>query len=194
MTAVRPKVKCFICARDSEELPPASYRLAEASFRVVKCRACGTYAFNDLVQSSLTDLHSRDAPKVSAFARERDLRGRLAVFVPESETSCDGEQDWVAIQQACSAFPQSLQQRLDRGLVNLSLMAETPAKRLGITNDDYALLYAEDLENLVYMIGELEQRAYVRVSSRSNWVTLLQVTSVGWEKIEALRKDPKRLS
>ena len=36
MTAVRPKVKCFICARDSEELPPASYRLAEASFRVVK--------------------------------------------------------------------------------------------------------------------------------------------------------------
>jgi len=174
---------CPLCNGATEIKQPAN-----GIYEIV-CEACGAFLLESNLYSALVSSHSIDRLKISAYTRERTIAGRgLVGIIPKGAnlTSPFGR-PIVSYSEIVHEFPSSIGQRIDRTLVNLSKMSRFIGDTVTISNSDFAVFFADDInyysEQQQYMLKRLLLEDLIELSSQpvSGWPNTDSLTSFPWK-------------
>lgn len=181
--------ECPLCQQTAARIRKRDY----GQVRTYECPFCGEFAVTSQVHGQLRDMEPRDRARVSAYTRRMAIRGVFITILvrPPGEQEPRYE-NAVTLQDVLDDFPRTISQRLDRALLNIALLSETPGELVKLDEGrDYATLYAENRQAMHFMAKALEDGGYAGCSISSTTV-VLNLRPLGWDQVAELQRGAGR--
>lgn len=202
--------KCPICKSNVDvEQSPSNLDISGASdsfkrdFNKFKCLTCGPFYASSQAVSELKDSFDKDMrSRISSFVREREIRKQLApVFISSSEseqitTDVTAESGRTivgvtAFYDALAHFPTTVQDRLDRTLLNLAEMGKKPGDDLSLNEStNYPIAFAEDPGVFRFLLQQLDDEDLIGYipTIGADAIHIVNLTVKGWNRVAELQK------
>lgn len=158
----------------------------------VSCAQCGPFFVTGTMAGILSHVKDKEKFIVSAYLRERELRGLPPPTIfsgganPKAEAlegSFNVSWDVIVAQE----FPNSISERLDRTLCNFSRMA-IPGKWMAYLGEvNWVTAFAEDEDSWRYLVDQLKEDKLVEeINSKQPGempLGVLRLTPKGWNRV-----------
>jgi nucleoside 2-deoxyribosyltransferase len=157
----------------------------------VNCMVCGgNYIVTADVLNNITDLSERT--KISVLLKERSIKGLkpLSLFLERPKVEVTNIPYAITtVSELISKFPKNVLDRIDRTLINLSLISKYPGEIIEITEEERRIFFTQsnEAEEFLYMLKQLLDDGLVIGDYRLP--TKLYITVKGWKKIAELQKN-----
>jgi nucleoside 2-deoxyribosyltransferase len=174
------KIVCQICGSEAQvEWWP------KGRIRSVTCGTCGNYGVTLETLAELKSLQPNEKFKISAYLKERTIRGdpTIVLFreVP-STTAFDFPVEAVK-NILLTGFPSTVSDRLDRGLMNLRRLSPNPGYGIQLNiAKEYPVLFAEDKEAGLFFLNALYKKGFIEFDYAVP-VSIVKLTVEGWNRI-----------
>jgi hypothetical protein len=156
-----------------------------------ECPVCGEFLITDKTATALEtqrNIEGVDRTKISAFTRARTLRGATPLLIDYNEPTFSPS---VTFKEMNERFPQSVGQRLEETLLNLSLLSDYPGYVVEVTPDeDYPIFYVATTEDagvqMDYIARALEAAGFISILYPNKDNFSIQLTPSGWAEVASL--------
>ena len=168
--------------------------LTEGDGVCVRCPRCGSFSMTGTMVS--TAVNEKDRFIVSAYLRDRELRNMPPLIInssaaaPLQSKSPDGSYGigWDSI--VSQGIPQSIAEKIDRTLCNLSRMAQA-SKWIKIRSEiDWVVAYAEDVDGWQFIMRQLQEDKFVEMDLVNS---AIRITPKGWNRVADIERGAAAL-
>lgn len=132
--------------------------------------------------------------KLSAYLRERDIRGDSLITLLTEVNSQDSHETLViAIRDAISEhFPSLVSERLNRTLQNIHKSSTYPGQRIKFALErDGPVFFAENAHAMIFLAKTLQEKGWISCSFTTDAVDVT-LTEAGWGRIAELESGGTR--
>jgi len=161
--------RCIFCNNNCKVTPDEKGR-SRSHF---ECDICGIF---DITQTALALNPPRCLPKISAVLKHKTLLGKLITIGSERKN------DFVTIDDLEKEFPKDIQERLDKVLINLSILSHNTGAPININENSYSIFFTDSkkVESLFFVLNALRNNI-----SRDTYMIpdTISLTSEGWSNI-----------
>ncbi len=127
--------------------------------------------------------------KISAFVRERFLKGRKTVLFPEQRlVVAKASAQSIGLDQIADTLPKNLAEQLDRTLLNFSRMSHYFGDDIRLCSKHYPLVFGKNSREFDFILGQLKEDGYIRTPNI--WPGEVQITFKGYNRIAELQRAP----
>lgn len=158
----------------------------------VQCNRCGSFCITGTMSSISSYKPQKERFMVSTYTRECFIKKLPTPVIYTGEDSIPQKQEqalkgyfFIGWNEILSKFPDSISERLDRTLINLSKMAE-PGKWIDIySKKDWIITYAEDEDRWKFVVRQLREDKFIDMDNSN---TLIIITPRGWNRVAELER------
>lgn len=156
----------------------------------ITCDTCGIFkitreAYDDLPSAKELTKH---LVKISSYTRNRTLQKLPPITLFLYDADSTNVTPRITIDDAIKSFP-SISERLDKALLNLTLLSEYSGASIEVLHRDYPLFYPDstELSAAMFIMQQLIDEGYINGAAgfRANLV----VTTKGWKRISEIEKN-----
>ena len=177
---MQTKSNCFLCNTECPKEGDSSGRDIDYYF----CPVCGNYGITDDVELEMKS----DKHKYSSLVKERNLRGLGRIIITEG---VEGDIEGIPCMKMASLlslYPTSVNEILDRALINLGRSIKYPSDKIKIDQNSTALLFSRNLKDIDYTLQQLSELGYI--TPIRAFPGEVSVKAKGWEKMDKLSSPP----
>lgn len=164
------------------------------------CPTCGEYGLSGEANLAINVLEKNDKTKLSAYLRERDIRGDPPItLLPQVNSEVSHEPPVIAFKDAIGEhFPSLVSERLDRTLQNIYRRSTYPGQRIQFSIEvDYPVFFAENAEAMIFLLKTLGERGWIDRHPAMSYIDIW-LTESGWARIAELeigktKKDSRQV-
>jgi hypothetical protein len=190
------QVYCPICGQDCTH----ALNDGRAGVTFFGCPTCGKYGISKEATFYIRDLPKSEKTKLSAYLRERDIRGDPPVTLFEKvNPESSYETPVIEVRDVISEdFPSLVSERLDRILQNIYRRSTYPGQRIQFTIErDYPVFFAENTEAMIFLAKTLGERGWIDYDLAMSAIDV-RLTESGWSRIAELeigktKKDSRQV-
>lgn len=182
------QVFCPICGQDCTH----ARKDGRAGVSFFDCPTCGKYGISR--EADLYVLSNEEKRKLSAYLRERDIRGDSPITLVETVNSeISYETPIITVRVAISEhFPAQVSERLDRILQNIYRRSTYPGEKIEFTIDrDFPVFFAENVYAVIFLANTLQEKGLISYSFVGKTVEVT-LTEAGWGRIAELERGEKQ--
>ncbi len=162
------------------------------------CDKCGSFGISDRVLNLIRDKGTDTSnPKIASYLRARFLSTGKPISIMLDTSGNQIKQPAVTLQEIIDNFPDSISDRIDRILINLSKLSRYTGYSIRIRHDDYSLFYADSVlpDSMFFIIKILEEAGYIEITEiadDSSIVDILnlgirmRISAKGWERLHTI--------
>jgi len=158
------------------------------------CELCGRYGIDHWEKDNVDD---KNKIQISSYLVYKKLHTNEPVCIvhdnrKEQTQKENPEATVVTIDEIVDQFPNRVDEKLNRALLNISKRTEYFGQIIGITSEYCPLFYAINNQEMVTIINELEQIGYFKRAgfkeAGSSYIATISVTAKGFDRIYELDK------
>jgi len=184
--------ECLVCG---QALPPGELRVVPSSdiedAWSVECRMCGISIVTDEARVEIASLGKTARAELGAWVRERSVRERKPPVI--CSTAYAGTEDASTYRVGGildSRVPTSIQERLDRILLNLAALSKEPGERCSVDGRDIYIAFARTVRQMHFYLDALSEQGLLSKVA-DGWESM-QITPGGWNRIASLQARKAR--
>jgi len=175
---------CPICSREARF--PSGYSDAYQ----VNCTVCGVYF---ITLEAREEIKENDKVKLSVLMLERKLSGLapLAIFSEQPTIEVHPNFRIILLSDLLSTFPTSVNERLNRSLLNLSKLSNFPGDAIEILQGDSSIFFIQtsNVREAFFIMTYLANDGLIELKdNKVGFPTSLSLTVKGWNAIAELEK------
>lgn len=167
------RCECLVCKSSAiAERWPNAHNTA-----TYDCQTCGRYIADRRISSSL-QLDNKRLAKISAVIREEWIKRKEPIVIlsdDDSPGTLFTEMPTLRVTEAEQKFPEALDEKLDRALVNVSRLWPNLGDQISLNR---SLVFATTDQEFEYLLGCLK---------RNKWILLGIITPQGWRRLAKIR-------
>lgn len=167
--------------------------LANVWVYVYRCERCGTYGLERQAAHNLHRLEDHDYARLSAVTREQHIKRKRVLLVDGRVTPVVRNFETLQVREVLDdQFPRTINERLDRTLLNLSRMSAHLGDDVGVTYQrEQPVFFAVNAAEMHYTIQSLNQAELIVAESqedksRPEGNYTIQLTPKGWNRVADL--------
>jgi hypothetical protein len=179
--------QCPVCQQQTSYINHNPYTLNDE----IGCSNCGVFLLSITSRGIIQNHQERH--KISCLLRERSLKGMgpIAILSDNEEFNRKAITNFpiYTISEMISTFPESINERLDRTLLNLAAVSNYPGEGVSFDVSYNRSLFFTQTDNnneLFFLMNQLIQDELINGKTVSP--TNLIVTTKGWNKIADLQR------
>ncbi len=176
----------MLCGKPTAQPP---HQIPNRGVFVLECTTCGQYSWTPEAAQVLNSLVLDDRAKLSAFFKERSIKGEPVLSLTEGSVQTDIPT--VPIDEILKfLFPDSASERINRALHNLYRLST----HLGDTFDlsaeaDYPIVFEKNAGEFRFILEALTQAGWVATKMMIGGGAILSLTVDGWNRIDELQRQ-----
>lgn len=159
-------LKCPLCDREVVCTPYPRNQSKQFS-----CETCGNFTMSYEAEAYAIRLGHKEKAMVSSYTYERTLNKSTEIMIITStDNNLSDSEDTVDFNYILECFPKTAAEKLNRSLVNLSYLTEHFGKAIQISTGSYPLFFAENVDEMKFLISEMASSGYVKVTAIDNFL------------------------
>ncbi len=182
--------KCPICKNNADMEHSSSRQI-----KTYNCYICGefeiTYEAEQFVLEG-SKKYEKEGLKMSAYLRSRSVKQLPILTVYKDQEIAEDIEYAITFEEIIKDFPALLSDRINRALINLSMISSFAGEYITVTEKDYPLLYSDscDINSMFFIMKQLSLNDFIEGKMGKNLERTpvdIRLTAKGWNKVADLK-------